>query len=504
MPQDTARFTGASRAARAIRGVRGDGAGAAAVAVLAIAAATGVRAESLADAIALAYQSNPTLQAQRATLRATDETYAQAKAGYEPTLSLQASVTTENNNEVSAVNSTQGVGAVQSSSAAINLTQPLYTGGRVASAVDAAEAGIRAGRETLRATEQSILQSVVQVYVGVRHDQLTLQIAEDSVVLLQRQLDEINARFKVGEITLTDVAQTRERVLAARAQRSTAESTLAVDRAAYAQVVGQFPGDLEPEPPLDDALPATIDKAFDGALAGNPQLLQATWTERGSAARLAQARAQTRPTLSLQGTASYAGGAAGVGSPFARIGHDFLASAVVTMPITTGGLTSSQIRQAVETNAADRQSIETARRQAMFSVSQSWRLLTGLRENVSIGQDAVKAAQTAFEGSRQEGKVGLRSTTDVLIAEQDLYSAEVNLADAERDKYVASAALLAATGNLNAKTFSAKVTPYDPVAHFHRISATPFWTPWEPAIAAADRVAAPPEGPAPGPLSKDH
>jgi outer membrane protein len=450
----------------------------------------------LADAITLAYQSNPTLQAQRATLRATDETYAQARAGYEPTASLQASVTTENNNEVAAVNSTQGVGAVQSSSATLTLSQPLYTGGRVARAIDAADATIRAGREALRTTEQTIILNVVQVYVGVRHDQRVLKIADDSVTLLQRQFDEINARHNVGEITLTDVAQTRERVLAARAQRATAEATLAVDRAAYAQIVGQFPGDLEQEPSLEDVLPGTIEKAFDAALQDNPQLLQATYTERGSAARLAEAQAQTRPTLALQGSLGYAGSSVGVMTPFARIGHDFLASAVITIPITTGGLTSSLIRQSIETNAADRMGIEVARRQALFSVSQSWRQLTSLRENVSIGQETVKAAETAFEGSRQEGKVGLRSAIDVLIAEQDLYSAEVGLADAERDKYVASAALLAATGNLRTRYLAPKVRPYDPMTHFHRISATPFWTPWEPAVAAADRIAAPSESPA--------
>jgi outer membrane protein len=497
MPHDRIRF---ARPSRAVRRLRAGGC----VAAVGLAAGSSLHAESLADAIALAYQSNPTLQAQRATLRATDETYAQAKAGYGPTASLQAVVTTENNNEVSAVNSTQGVGAVQSSSFGLTISQPLYTGGRVAGAIDAAEAGVRAGREALRATEQTIIQNVVQVYVGVRHDQRALEIADDSVTLLQHQLDEINARFKVGEITRTDVAQTRERVLAARSLRATAEATLAVDRAAYAQVVGQSPGDLDPEPPLDDALPADLDKAFDAALRDNPQLLQAAYNERGSAARLAEAEAQTRPTLALQGSLGYAGGSAGITTPFARIGHDFLASAVVTIPIATGGLTTSLIRQAVETNAADRQGVETARRQALFSVSQSWRQLAGLRQNVSIEQETVEAAKTAFEGSRQEGKVGLRTTIDVLISEQDLYSAELGLADAERDKYIASAALLAATGALTAKSLAPKVTAYDPLAHFHRISATPFWAPWEPAVAAADRVGAPAERPAPGPYSKDH
>jgi outer membrane protein len=460
-----------------------------------------LRAETLADAVALAYQSNPTLQAQRATLRETDETYVQARAGYMPTASVQGTVTTDNNTEISNVNGTRGVGIDQSSSAVLTVTQPLYTGGRVASAVDTAVASVQAGRQALRATEQSVLQSVIQAYVGVRCDQQNLAIAREQVVQLQGELAEIQARHKVGEITLTDLAQTQARVASARAQLATAEATLGVDRAAYAQVVGQPPGELAPEPSLDRFLPRTADEAAVLAIADNPQLRQASYTERASAGRLAAAKAETRPTLSLQGSAGYAGSNLGYNTPFANYGHDYSATAVATLPLFTGGLVSSQIRQAAEANNVDREGVESARRAALFAVSQSWRQLSGLRETLKDDEEAAAAARIAFEGSSKEGKLGLRDTLEVLIAEQDLYAAEVALADARRDEYIAASGLLAAVGALDASHLSPTVAPYDPKANFDRVRRKQFWTPWEPVVEVADRIGAPASPPPPGALT---
>jgi outer membrane protein len=464
------------------------------------AAAAGIgRAETLTDAITLAYQTNPTLQAERATVKEADEAYVQARAGYGPTAGVQASVTTEDTDRLDVANQTRGLGAVQTSSVAITLTQPIYTGGRVARAVQAAEAAVREARETLRGTEQTVLQSVIQAYVDVRRDQEDLATAHENVTILEHQLDEIMARFRVGEVTRTDVAQTRERVSGARSQLATAQSQLGVSRAAYIQAVGAAPGDLAEPPSLAPFLPKTAEEAARAALASNPSLRQADYAERASAARLAEARAETRPTLALQGSLAWAGGSVGLASPFARAGHDYSATAVATFPLSTGGLTSSQIRQAADANEVDRIGIESARRQALFQTAQSWRQLEGLKAAIVEDQEQVDSAKTAFEGSRQEGKLGLRSTLDVLIAEQDLYAAQISLSAARHDAYVASSALLAATGSLSAEALAPKVPRYDPVKNFDRVTRVPIWTPLEPVVAAVDRLGAPDIHPAPAP-----
>ena len=462
-------------------------------------------AETLADAIALAYGSNPTLQGQRASLRALDETYVQAEAGYRPTAGVQATVTTDRyranasglNRPIPGVTIPPVVGETQTSGAALALTQPIYTGGRVAAQISAAEAGILAGREELRATEETVLRDVITAYADVRRDQQDVVILEGDVVLLLSELEETRARFGVGAITRTDVAETEARVAASQAQLDQARAQLGDSRAAYAAVVGRNPGALTAEPPLTRGLPVNLDDAFERAERNSPQIRQADFTERASAARLVGAKTQTRPTLSLQATLGYSGGQVGVATPFVNYSRDVTASAVANFPIFTGGMTSSQIRQAAETNNSDRIGIEVARRQALLTTAQAWNALMGARASLASDEAQVRAANIAFEGARQEARVGLRSTLDVLIAEQNLSAAQLALTAARHDEFVAAAALLAATGGLSAQNFAPDAPVYDPKTNLKRVRDAWPWSPWTPYVAAVDAIGAPHAPPSP-------
>jgi outer membrane protein len=468
-------------------------------------AASPAAAETLGEAIALAYETNPTVQGQRASLRALDETYEQAEAGYRPTASLQATVTTDRYNQnarglnrpIPGVTIPPVIGSTQTSGAALSVTQPIYTGGRVAAQISAARASILAGREQLRATEETVLRDVITAYVDVRRDQQDVTILEGDVALLLGELEESRARFGVGAITRTDVAETEARVAASQAQLETARARLGDSRANYVALVGRNPGALAPEPSLSRSLPLNLDDAFERAERNSPQILQATFTERSSAARLAEAKSQTRPTLAVQGTVGFSGGQVGFASPFQNYSRDITASAVASFPIFTGGMTSSQIRQAAETNNADRIGIEVARRQSLLTVSQAWNALMGARASLAADEAQVKAANIAFEGSRQEARVGLRSVLDVLIAEQNLSAAQLALTAARHDEYVSAAALLGASGGLRAQDFAPDAPVYDPRTNLRRVQGKWPWTPWSPVIGAVDALGAPAAPPPP-------
>jgi len=439
-------------------------------------------AETLADAVALAYQTNPTVQAQRATQRALDENYVQARTGFRPSASVTATVGRQLSGSI---------GDNNSSSVTLNVNQPLYTGGRVASQVTAAESDVMAGRENLRRVEIGLLQDVIQAYVDVRRDQQRLAISQENVAVLQRQLAESKARFDVGELTRTDVAQTEARLAAAQAQLASSQAQLAISRSSYAAIVGQNPADLAPEPPLSRLIPPTVDQAFDTAERDSPLMRQQDYAEQSSAARVAEAKAQTRPEVALRGSFGGSGGSSGAGSPFADYSHNLQASAVITMPIFTGGLTQSQIRQAAERNNADRIGIEGVRRQVLLQVSQAWNQLLGSRANLLSNEEQVRAAGVAYEGIKQEAQVGLRTTLDVLNQEQELRNAELALVNARHDEYVAGASVLAAMGVLDVRTIVPDAPVYDPKANFDKVRHGFGWTPWEPAVEALDRVAAP-------------
>jgi len=435
----------------------------------------------------MAYASNPTLQAQRAQLRALDENWYQARAGYRPTLSASgratwSETTIPGTNPLVDVESNSG-------SAVLSLSQPIYTGGRVAAAVSASEADSLAGRETLRRVEAQVLGQVIQSYVDVRRDQEALRIRQTNVAVLQRQLDESRARFEVGEITRTDVAQSEARLAAAVALLNSAQATLATSRATYEAVVGQAPGDLAPEPPIGTLLPGSIEQAWDLAESGSPILRAAEYAEQASRARVTGARAEQMPTVALQGQLGYSG----LVSPLHTDAYSRALSggAVVTVPLFTGGQTLSRVRAATERNNIDRLGVENARRTVRQSITQSWSALQAARSNIEATDKQVRAARIAAEGVVQEQRVGLRTTIDVLNAEQELRAAELSQISARRDEYVAAAGVLGQVGRLQAGYLVPEIPRYDPAANFNNLRVTWGWVPWEVPISGVDGVLVP-------------
>jgi outer membrane protein len=444
-----------------------------------LAVAPAAHAESLADAIALAYKTNPTLQSQRAQLRVTDETYVQARAGYRPQVNVQIDATRQDY-----VKQTTNTGT-----AFITAQQPLYTGGRTASAVSAAEADILSGRETLRGTEANVMQQVVQAYADVLRDQEGVAIRDRAVTASKGILDETEARAKVGDLTRSDVAQTQGYWLQAKVDLASAKAQLEVSRANYAAVVGQRPGTLDPLPPLPNA-PASIDQALATGEEGNPSLRSSEYAEQAAKLRTAQARDQRLPNVVLRLQYGYSG-------PESQFlphvyPEDFAATVALTQPLFAGGVIDSQIRQQIEKQGAARMQTENSRRTMVQQISQAWSEYLAAHENQTNADQQMQANQTAYEGMRKERQADLRSTLEVLYAEQSLRQSEVNLAAAFHDAYVAQADLLGSMGLLQAGLLTpGAVDLYDPAKNFNRVK----WTatvPWEFLPDGLDHLTSPP------------
>ncbi len=456
-----------------------------------------VMAETLTDALALAYQTNPTLQSQRANQRVADEGVVQAKTAFRPSLSASADYSASRvdyaTRQGNFLTGEYDRVTQSNSSANLSLSQPLYTGGRATANLTAAEADVLASREDLRSVEQSVLGNVIQSYVDVRRDQERLRIANENVTVLSRQLEESNARFEVGEITRTDVAQSQARLAAARASQSSAQAILAGSRAAYAAVVGQNPTDLAPEPSLAALLPTTVEQAFDSIDQFNPQVQAARYAEQAAAARVAVAKATYRPTVSARAGLGWdsEGRVNGSGSQFNDYDRALTGSLTASIPLFTGGLTGSQVRAATERENAARIAVEGAKRSALQQVSTAWNNLLASRSNLVSNEEQVRATRIAFEGVRQEQQVGLRTTLDVLNAQLELANAEVALVVARRDEYVASASVLQAMGVLNVANLAPDVERYDPVKSYDKVNHAFGWVPWEPVVEAIDHVGAP-------------
>jgi outer membrane protein len=456
----------------------------ASVAVIAIAAglAAPAFADTLQQAIALAYQTNPTLLAQRANQRALDESIVQARAGLRPSIDVSA-----NANYSRTWDDALGDSESDSGGASVGLSQNLYTGGRLAHGITAAQATILAGRENLRDIEQSVLTSVIQAYADVIRDTEILRVRQENLTVLRRQLDESNARFEVGEITRTDVAQSEARLAQSEADLASAQAQLSVSRAAYAAVVGQTPTDLAPMPDLP-GVPTDFDAALDVALLDNPGVRAAAYTLEAAEANVAAAKSEYLP--SVRATASYGGSTNDLSSFDLADRTSFQAGATLSVPLFTGGLNASRVAQALERANAAQINVEGERRATLQSVSSAFAQVLSARSTLAAGEEAVRAASVAAEGVRQEAQVGLRTTLDVLNQELELRSAQVTLASARRNEYVAQANLLAAMGKLEGQDLDPSIEAYDPMDNFNRVRNRG-GLPWDGLIESLDRIAAP-------------
>ncbi len=442
-------------------------------------------AETLADAIASAYDRNPTMVQERYLQKARDEGVVQARSQYGPTVTAQTQLE-HTHFQPLGVLQTEGTGQ----ESVITLNQPIYTSGRVRGQVAAATAAMKGGREQLRLTEEQIVQDVIQVYAGVLRDEERVEIGRENVIVLQGQLKQNIKRKQYGDVTQTDVDQSDARLAAAEIQQAQLEANLAVTRAQYLQMVGHNPGKLEPLPQLG-ALPPTIDDAFDLAEQNNPSLRIAQYTEAQSSANAASARAGQGPTVSLTGQGVYtnAGGFRVIGGQSSQ--RETVLGVTITQPIFSSGLIHSQIREADARNHADQAGIDGARRSTMESVTNAWVSLSSYRVAVTTGQRQVDSAQAAFAGMGCEELNGLRSTIETLNAEEELQSAQLSLVQSRYNVYVAHAALLAATGELSAQQIADNITVYDPEANFKHVRYLGF-TPLQLAAAGVDRIGSAP------------
>ncbi len=462
----------------------------ASVAIIAVMTGMGAPAwaETLQEALALAYQTNPSLLAQRANQRALDESIVQARAGLRPSLDVTVSANYARTYSDSLGNSESDTGGVS-----LGLSQTLWSGGRIGHGISAAEANILAGREDLRDIEQTVLASVIQAYADVIRDTEILSIRESNLGVLQRQLEEASARFEVGEITRTDVAQSESRLAQSEADLANARAQLSVSRATYAAVVGQAPGDLAPMPVLP-GIPTDFDNALDVALLDNPGIRSAGYSLRAAEANVAAAKAEYMPSARL--TASYGGSAGDLGN-LNDIADEtrFQAGATISVPLFTGGLNRSRVAQALERANAAQINVEGERRSTLQAVSSAYAQSISARATLQAGEEAVRAATVAAEGVRQEAQVGLRTTLDVLNQELELRSAQVTLASARRNEYVAQANLLASMGRLEGQDLDAAMTVYDPAANYNHVRNRG-GLPWDGLVETIDRLAAPPVVPA--------
>lgn len=407
-------------------------------------------AQTLQEALSVAYATNPTIVAERARQRAVREAKPQALAAVLPTVTASGSYGRLDDNSVfNGAAFGLGSGGVRRQSdlaplsGQIEAQQTLFSGFRNFNAIKAASARVRAGGARLAAVEQGVLVEAAVAYFDVMRDTAIYDANANQASVLAKQNEEAKARLAVGEITRTDVSQSEARLARARAALSASGAALAASRAAFGRSVGDPPGALEKSPAMPE-IPASLDEALAAARALSPTIIAAR--ENAEAARRGVAVAKAAFAPSVSAFASYA--YAEEQNAFALSSEQKSVGLRAQVPIFTGGLNLSRVREAKANADAARASVDEAERRAVAETAAAFDRIAAARATIAAARAQLEANRLALAGVRREAEVGARTTLDVLDAEQELLNAEVALAGAERDERASIFALLAAIGAL--------------------------------------------------------
>ena len=467
----------------------------------------GLHAETLKEALTAAYLFNPTLKAARSQLRANDNQVSIAKSGYRPTISSNfqsgwddlrtklralafpsaslplcapavapgAPCTPNTSVPLSSfTNSQVGNGPSSPRMAQITATETIFDGFRTYNNIKGAEALVEAGREDLRNAEITVLLNAATAYMNVVRDAAIVKLRQNNVRVLSEQLRATQDRFKVGEVTRTDVAQAQSGLAQSQADLSIAQGTLYGDQALFAQYIGHPAANLRDPGPPTRLLPTTLQGAIDIAESEGPGVLGAIFRERAQQHQVKAVKGQLLPTLTANASQTWANQP--FGAPNIAYEAETRVYGQLTVPLYEAGSVSAQIRQAIETLSQYRQQIDEQRELARSNVSSQWGLVIAAKGNVSAGKAAVEATKIALEGVREEERVGQRTILDVLNSAQNYLNAQVNLVSFQRDLVVASYGVLAYIGRLTAYDISLEAELYDPARYYGEVKDA--WYGW--------------------------
>jgi outer membrane protein len=448
---------------------------AAALAALAAAPALAAPPATLADALVEAYYNNATLQEQRAALRQVDEQVPQALSGWRPTVQLSGSYgrinSTENNNTLATyysppklINSVTNLNR-DTATAQAQLTQPIYTGGKVTEDLRQAKNTVYSGRAQLLASEEQVFLQVVQAYVTIITDQHILSLDQSDEGVTAEQLRDTEEQFNLGDITYTSVAQAQASLASAKEQVQVADGNLQIARENFRSLVGDYPADnLAPPQPL--LLPVSDkETAATAANTNNPNVVAAEYTDAAAKDAVDVAFSALMPQVSLQASGFLENNPT---APRSNINGGELIGQL-TVPIYQGGAEYAAIRAARAKEQQDFAAILDAQRTAYAQATQAWVAFTASRDAIVSTNAEIQADAIALDGTEREELVGTQSTLDVLNAQQLLLNAQVqqvqNIASLVNNSYTVASAI----GRLTARDLGLPVHEYDDVKYYNDV-----------------------------------
>jgi outer membrane protein len=408
--------------------------------------------EDLLQVYHQAQANDPTFEAAQYSLAAAAEKYPQARAGNLPTVTLTA-----NDNFTDATSAFNGGAPVNRGISAwtwtLQLTQPLMRPQNVA-ASNESEALVAAAQADFSQAQQDLILRVAQAYFDVLVAQETVATAEAQLSAMQEQQAVAQRGFELGTASITDSDEARAKAELARSQLVAAQNDLEDKRSEIEKLTGRLPEELaglkpavvEPRPE-----PADVNAWIGQARENSPQVRSRRAEMQAAEWGITKARAENIWTVDLVASTgtNYSSGSASMPVGYESRIKSNMAGLQFSMPIFEGGLNSSHIREAFANRDKSRAQLEEARRKAGADAKQAFAgIVNGLAQTEAL-QSAVDAGENSVKGNQAGYKLGIRINSDVLNAQQQLFTSKRDLAKARYETLLEGLKLKAAAGVLS-------------------------------------------------------
>jgi len=392
----------------------------------------------LLEAYQLAQDHDAQLAAARAELDAGREILPQGRAGLLPTITLDADYSRNDqdvsyNTLTSSLTSTAQNQAFTSHGVSVSLRQPLFRMQNLAT-YRQAKAQVGVAEQTFALAEQTLILRVAQAYFDMLIAEESLAAARAQTAAALQSLVEARRKFEVGTVTVTDVDEAQARHDLSRAEEIAVVNDLEVSRQAMRKIIGQTPtrlaaarGDL----PLTPLEPDDMDQWEDAATTHSPTIRIAQKTLKAAQEALAHDRGEYYPSVDL--VASYSDNATD-GDDLVGEGSDTTTAVIgiqFQMPLYSGGNRSSMVREAIANVTKAKEDLREAREQVALDTRQAYLTVTSGRLQVQAFRQALISSESSLKTTQRGFEVGIRTSLDVLNAQQQRFEAQRDLANAK-------------------------------------------------------------------------
>lgn len=410
---------------------------------------------SLNESLVSAYETNPQLKSAVQSLQAVDEDMPTAIAEMLPNTSISVQRGKKNSSNASKET------AWLTNSRSISIEQPIFQGGHTIASMKKAKNSIMAERERLKITEQEVLFSAVLAYMNLVRDIEFLELANKNKAVILYHLEATKSRFELGEVTRTDVSQAKASLAEANTNVINAKNAVESSKATYKRIIGKAPLDIK-MPKNTVIINSDIEELTKITITSNPFVKSAEYGVKVAKSDINIQKSVLLPTVSIFANKDRQSGNFTNGGINGREVDSDIIGVNISIPLFKGGSEYSQVRRAKHLAGKSSMDLISAQDEATEAVIKAYNDLKNAQSLIKSNQASVESLIVALEGTNQESIAGLRTTLDVLNAEQALFDAQSLLVKSRCNEIISSYNLLAQLGKLTAKDLGLKVSLYKP------------------------------------------